>query len=485
MTQAGKHLSRSKVQRRASGSSRTKMNASLAMVVCFVGFQGIVPQSWEAASAVGPDDSRMTLSALIGDDSLSPTGTVGESLLTPFGTGDTLDPVTFAPEPDAVPATAGADASEALSVQAVKHPAAGSLFAPLDELTPTSSFGFRTSPISGQPGEFHTGQDYSAPCGTPVFAADAGTVRAVGWHPWGGGNRVEVDHGNGLITTYNHLQGISVLEGDTVNGGDPIAELGTTGSSTGCHLHFETILDGEHVDPLRWSFVPTSHGERTGEVKDYTPGDVGASDIPAWAQSSTRSDQQPPVLESDILPVASGQDLGSALVDGLVPEAAAEPPTSVPPVAKPGSPVTSKPARPADSKPTASATPKPTASATPSATPAPSPTATPVPAPTEPATPAPTEPPVVDPTQPPCATDPVDAEQRTADAPAEPVAAAPTAGASPATNPAGTDPGVEPASEDPCADPEAPVEGAPADDPAARKPGAPAEEPDEGSTTEG
>ncbi|MGV0111604.1 peptidoglycan DD-metalloendopeptidase family protein, partial [Arthrobacter sp. CP30] len=368
------------------------MNASLAMVVCFVGFQGIVPQSWEAASAVGPDDSRMTLSALIGDDSLSPTGTVGESLLTPFGTGDTLDPVTFAPEPDAVPATAGADASEALSVQAVKHPAAGSLFAPLDELTPTSSFGFRTSPISGQPGEFHTGQDYSAPCGTPVFAADAGTVRAVGWHPWGGGNRVEVDHGNGLITTYNHLQGISVLEGDTVNGGDPIAELGTTGSSTGCHLHFETILDGEHVDPLRWSFVPTSHGERTGEVKDYTPGDVGASDIPAWAQSSTRSDQQPPVLESDILPVASGQDLGSALVDGLVPEAAAEPPTSVPPVAKPGSPVTSKPARPADSKPTASATPKPTASATPkpTASATPKPTASATPKPTASATPKPT-----------------------------------------------------------------------------------------------
>src|SRR6476661_7706635 len=90
----------------------------------------------------------------------------------------------------------------------VRRPAAGSLMAPLEVLVPTSHFGLRTSPISGAAGEFHWGQDFAAPCGTNVFAADAGVVRAVGWHPWGGGNRVEIDHGNGLITTYNHLEGI-------------------------------------------------------------------------------------------------------------------------------------------------------------------------------------------------------------------------------------------------------------------------------------
>ncbi|MEO8283540.1 MAG: M23 family metallopeptidase, partial [Pseudarthrobacter sp.] len=132
----------------------------------------------------------------------------------------------------------------------LSRPPEGSLMAPLEILTASSPFGFRISPISGQGGDFHLGQDFAAGCGTRVYAADAGVVRAAGWHPWGGGNRVEIDHGNGLITTYNHLEAIGVRTGDSVQVGQVIARVGTTGWSTGCHLHFETILHGIHTSPL-------------------------------------------------------------------------------------------------------------------------------------------------------------------------------------------------------------------------------------------
>jgi murein DD-endopeptidase MepM/ murein hydrolase activator NlpD len=101
-------------------------------------------------------------------------------------------------------------------------------------------------------GDFHRGQDYVAQCGTSVMAAATGTVTFVGWHQYGGGNRVVVDHGNGLETTYNHLSSFNVTEGQTVSRGDVIALSGTTGASTGCHLHFEVQVNGEVVDPTGW-----------------------------------------------------------------------------------------------------------------------------------------------------------------------------------------------------------------------------------------
>ena len=129
---------------------------------------------------------------------------------------------------------------------------AGSLGAPLAALSTASPFGYRVSPITGGAGDFHRGQDYVAQCGTSVLAAAAGTVTFVGWHQYGGGNRVVVDHGNGLETTYNHLSSFSVTEGQTVSRGDVLALSGTTGASTGCHLHFEVQVNGEVVDPTGW-----------------------------------------------------------------------------------------------------------------------------------------------------------------------------------------------------------------------------------------
>jgi hypothetical protein len=156
--------------------------------------------------------------------------------------------------------------------------------APLEVLTPTSHFGLRTSPITGTAGEFHWGQDFSAACGTRVYAADAGVVRAVGWHPWGGGNRVEIDHGNGLITTYNHLEGIGVKKGQSVQVGQLIARVGTTGSSTGCHLHFETILNGKHTDPDNWTLLRMRHSGPVANIKmtDYRKSGT-ATETPSWA----------------------------------------------------------------------------------------------------------------------------------------------------------------------------------------------------------
>ncbi|GAP55245.1 uncharacterized metalloprotease HI_0409, partial [Arthrobacter sp. Hiyo6] len=166
----------------------------------------------------------------------------------------------------------------------LRRPAAGFLMAPLETLTETSPFGLRTSPITGTVGEFHWGQDFAAACGTRVYAVDAGVVRAVGWHPWGGGNRVEIDHGNGLITTYNHLEGIAVKMGDSVQVGQVIAKVGTTGSSTGCHLHFETILNGAHVNPLDWTFLPTKQIDELGTIEmiSYAPGPNAPEGSPTW-----------------------------------------------------------------------------------------------------------------------------------------------------------------------------------------------------------
>ncbi len=168
----------------------------------------------------------------------------------------------------------------------LKRPPAGFLMSPLESLLPTSGFGLRVNPLTGSAGESHWGQDYAESCGSRVYAADAGVVRAVGWHPWGGGNRVEIDHGDGLITTYNHLEAIAVGQGDSVRVGEVIARVGSTGSSTGCHLHFETILNGEHTDPSRWTLLPTRQVDQLGtiEMTSYAPdsGKSGHSGV-GWA----------------------------------------------------------------------------------------------------------------------------------------------------------------------------------------------------------
>lgn len=122
---------------------------------------------------------------------------------------------------------------------------------PLTVLTPTSPFGPRPHPIGGG-ADFHTGQDFAAPCGTDVHATAGGKVTESGWHKYGGGNRVVIEHTDGLKTTYNHLESAAVKRGQKVNRGSNIGGVGSTGASTGCHLHFEVFLQGKAVDPADW-----------------------------------------------------------------------------------------------------------------------------------------------------------------------------------------------------------------------------------------
>jgi murein DD-endopeptidase MepM/ murein hydrolase activator NlpD len=113
----------------------------------------------------------------------------------------------------------------------------------------TSAFGYRIDPISGQRGVFHTGMDIGAPAGTPVQSPLPGKVIYAGWINGGGGNHVQVDHGNGLITTYSHMSAINVSVGQQVGVGQAVGRVGSTGYSTGPHLHFEVKRNGQYVDP--------------------------------------------------------------------------------------------------------------------------------------------------------------------------------------------------------------------------------------------
>ena len=117
----------------------------------------------------------------------------------------------------------------------------------------TSPFGLRYHPIL-HVWKLHSGTDFGVPCGTPVFAAADGTVISAGWGG-GDGNRIVIDHGivSGvdLASTYNHLTSFVVKSG-RVTRGQLIAYSGTTGYSTGCHLHFETLENGQFVDPMKW-----------------------------------------------------------------------------------------------------------------------------------------------------------------------------------------------------------------------------------------
>ncbi|MPZ27090.1 MAG: peptidoglycan DD-metalloendopeptidase family protein [Micromonosporaceae bacterium] len=119
----------------------------------------------------------------------------------------------------------------------------------------TSDYGMRTDPITGEQ-RLHSGVDFAAPGGTPITAAAAGTVINAGWNDGGYGNFTCVSHGTyegqGLSTCYAHQSEILVSSDQSVQAGELIGRVGTTGNSTGNHLHFEVRLDGSPTDPLPW-----------------------------------------------------------------------------------------------------------------------------------------------------------------------------------------------------------------------------------------
>jgi len=119
--------------------------------------------------------------------------------------------------------------------------------APIPGAPPTSLFGYRTDPFLGRPA-MHSGVDFRSPSGTPVRATASGRVVAAGWQG-GYGKMVEIDHGNGLTTRYGHLSAIHVADGEAVEAGEVVGAVGSTGRSTGPHLHYETRRGGDAMDP--------------------------------------------------------------------------------------------------------------------------------------------------------------------------------------------------------------------------------------------
>jgi murein DD-endopeptidase MepM/ murein hydrolase activator NlpD len=115
----------------------------------------------------------------------------------------------------------------------------------------TSNFGYRTHPIFGST-RFHTGIDIGAFSGSPIRAADGGTVVYSGWLG-GYGNTVMIDHGGGVVTLYAHCSRLYVRHGQSVRKGETIAAVGSTGNSTGPHLHFEVRQDGQPISP--WGYL--------------------------------------------------------------------------------------------------------------------------------------------------------------------------------------------------------------------------------------
>ena len=118
------------------------------------------------------------------------------------------------------------------------------------EIEQSSGFGVRVDPFIGRPA-MHTGIDFRGDTGEDIHVTAGGTVISAGWSG-GYGRMVEVDHGNGLATRYGHLSEIDVHVGQILKPGNVVGKLGSTGRSTGPHLHYETRIDGEAVDPQKF-----------------------------------------------------------------------------------------------------------------------------------------------------------------------------------------------------------------------------------------
>ncbi|WP_373532284.1 M23 family metallopeptidase [Vampirovibrio sp.] len=134
----------------------------------------------------------------------------------------------------------------------------------------TSPFGWRVDPITGSQ-RFHGGIDLAAASGTPVYAPQAGLVMFSG--SYGGyGNVVVLNHGNALFTLYGHNAQLVVKAGEMVHAGQVISKVGSTGRSTGPHLHFEVHHNGQYVNPVTYlAYLQPNQSHRMAQAKSNVP----------------------------------------------------------------------------------------------------------------------------------------------------------------------------------------------------------------------
>lgn len=233
-----------------------------------------------------------------------------------------------------------------------------------------SPFGPRFHPILKY-WRLHMGIDIGDYCGAPVRAAGPGKVLSVGVNG-GYGNRVVIDHGNKLFTTYNHLQSWSVKNGQEVATGDVIGLEGTTGLSTGCHIHFEVLKDGFYTNPENWL-----NGTTTGVQEKYRRGQ--GLTMPSSAPTTSKTSQAPTPSRSP-----SPTNAPTASPTPVAPPKSSPTPAPSTPSATP-SPTPEAPKPTASPEPSKEAEPPVKSSSSPEPTPAASPVASssaPAPAPT-------------------------------------------------------------------------------------------------------
>lgn len=129
-----------------------------------------------------------------------------------------------------------------------------------------SGFGWRTDPIYKMP-KFHAGMDFAAPIGTEVYATGDGVVQRADAQASGYGNHIRIDHGYGYMTLYGHLSRTKVRPGQKVKRGEVIGYVGNTGKSTGPHLHYEVMKNGEHQNPINYYFNDLTPDEYEAMLK--------------------------------------------------------------------------------------------------------------------------------------------------------------------------------------------------------------------------
>jgi len=205
----------------------------------------MAPSRASSTFAVALDDAPAVISfsravTLTGDRPVSfrrSSLTGGETTLALSSRGRAFDPVRQLGGPGAAPQTAIISASGSFRPQ----------FAPLSRTTVTSSFGYRRHPVLGY-GRLHAGLDLAARYGSPIHASSDGVVSAANWRG-GYGLTVSLLHGGGIETRYAHMSQVAVYPGQRVKAGEVIGFVGSTGLSTGPHLHYEVRYLGRPVDP--------------------------------------------------------------------------------------------------------------------------------------------------------------------------------------------------------------------------------------------
>lgn len=247
----------------------------------------------------------------------------------------------------------------------------------------TSNFGMRHHPILNVY-KLHTGTDFGVACGTPVGAAARGVVVSAGW-AGGNGVQVVVDHGvlggHHIRTTYNHLSAIGVQVGQAVDTGDGVGLVGSTGYSTGCHLHFEVIADGQFTDPVPWlngrAVVVDISAMRMvglGRPMPSSSPSVGASPSPGILAGPSPSPSHPastsPSQSASPSSYLPASDPSSSTPTSPSPsDSSSAPPSSEPaptPTEAPSSPTSQDPSGSVPTSPTPTALGSPSATGTPS-----------------------------------------------------------------------------------------------------------------------